>query len=717
MPRVEDTKTNLTKGELAPRALMRSDTRAYGDAVATATNVALLAHGGGRRRPGTRFLDDLTALGTLRLETFAYGPSQAYLFVFYHTGLRVYLTDGTLATALTGQPWTAAMIPQLSVTQAGNVMLVFHPDLAPREVRRTGATSFTSADVVWGFGGATANAAPSYRPFHRFYETENITLQPSAYTGSITLTASSGIFTAAWVGKIIRYAGTEILLTGFTSATVMSGTCRETLAKAYDYPVSDSTAFIVGQRVRSTAGDALGVITAKPDATHLTVLMLDRAQQFEYEAAILRYLVSGTTSSKLTAAGAAVGTPPATTEWDEPAFSTDRGWPVCGTFHEDRLFLGGSKSLPNRYWSSATSDYYNFDPGLGEDDAGFSYELTQASQIRHLVSHRHLVVLTNGAEFYAPQLESQPLSGSTISVRKQTEYGAAWVRPVVFDGAVLFIQFSGTAVREFIFTDTETAYSSHPLSVMSSHLIRSPVDMDVQVGADTNEEQYAYVVNADGTLAVFHGLKKEEIAGWTPWTTDGAFKAVRVVDGFVFLAVERTVNGAAVTYLERLDPTLTLDSAAALDEPTTVPALAHLPGKTVHAVQGRAYYAAWATAIDGAVQDGPLATALPACEVGLDYPFKIVTLPLVSVQGVNVANIPKRILKCAVWIDESVTIDVQGHHLAVYSVTSDLGAVPDAKTGAHEFRLLGWTKTAQITLTQAYPLPLTVLGLQLEVSY
>ena len=45
----------------------------------------------------------------------------------------------------------------------------------------------------------------------------------------------------------------------------------------------------------------------------------------------------------------------ATKDWEEPAFSTLRGWPATLTFHQDRMVIGGSRDLPNRLWFSKSA--------------------------------------------------------------------------------------------------------------------------------------------------------------------------------------------------------------------------------------------------------------------------------------------------------------------------------------------------------------------------
>lgn len=56
-------------------------------------------------------------------------------------------------------------------------------------------------------------------------------LSISATTGTVTMTASSGVFSSGDVGDIIRAAGGKIEITGYTSSTVVTGTVLETLTQ------------------------------------------------------------------------------------------------------------------------------------------------------------------------------------------------------------------------------------------------------------------------------------------------------------------------------------------------------------------------------------------------------------------------------------------------------------------------------------------------------
>jgi len=64
-----------------------------------------------------------------------------------------------------------------------------------------------------------------------------------------------------------------------------------------------------------------------------------------------------------------------TVDWEESAFSPQRGWPNSVTFHQNRLVVGGSKSLPNRLWFSKSADLFNFDIGTGLDDEAIEFTI------------------------------------------------------------------------------------------------------------------------------------------------------------------------------------------------------------------------------------------------------------------------------------------------------------------------------------------------------
>ena len=138
------------------------------------------------------------------------------------------------------------------------------------------------------------------------------------------------------------------------------------------------------------------------------------------------------------------------------------------------------------------------------------------------------------------------------------------------------MQRTGKVIREYVWNDTEQAYTSNAISILSNHLINSAIDSAVLLGTATSPEQYAFFVNentgsnadTDGTIAVFHSVRNEELAGWVQWNTDGVFESVSAAGSELFAATKRTINGATKYWLEKFDFNVTVDAAGQVDTST-----------------------------------------------------------------------------------------------------------------------------------------------------
>jgi hypothetical protein len=261
----------------------------------------------------------------------------------------------------------------------------------------------------------------------------------------------------------------------------------------------------------------------------------------------------------------------ADTDWGEQTFSAVRGFPRCVTFHDQRLYFAGSTSRPDGLWGSKVSAFFNFDVGTALDDESIDVTVASATtaEIRHLVATRNLQLFSNGGEIYVPQSDTSPITPTNIRFIPQTPYGSSQkVNPVKFDGATLYLQRTGKVIREFVWNDTEQAYTSNAVSILSNHLISDAVDSAVLLGTDTSPEQFAFFVNADGTMAVFHSIRSEGLAGWVQWNTNGNYKSATQVGTKMFTAVQRTINGSTVYWLEQFNDDITLDAVKSLDTTT-----------------------------------------------------------------------------------------------------------------------------------------------------
>lgn len=591
--------TSFTSGELDPLMRMRVDVQSYFQGMKTGRNIALQAQGGFRRRPGTIYRAALENPSVLH--EFSFGQGQSYLFAFSSTKCTIYDDDGVLVTILTSAPWTDSELNDLTLTSSGDTTLVCHKDFWPQRILRTSATTFTLTNFAFEEHSA---GFPRYQPYYKFAD-DAVTMTPAATTGATTLTCSTAHFKADHVGMIFRYSTSaadykEMIVTAHTELTT-NGTFASDASwtKGTGWTIGSGTASCDGSQVgdsdleqanaaANTKNYQVLFTLSGVTAGSISVILSDGTESSQYSANgdyEITVLAAAGTNLQFRADADFVGsiddvqcfhaevanvtvreTLAATTAqvfWDEQTFSTVRGHPRAVTFHDKRLCFAGSTDRPDGFWASKTSAYFNFDLGTGLDAEAIDVSVVadRVAEVRHLVSTRNLQVFSNGAELYVPQSQANPLTPTNVSFIQQTPYGANQaVNPVKFDGATLFMQRTGKAVREYVFSDTEQAYTSGVISLRSNHLIGTSVDSAAMLGTDERPEQYAFFVKADGDVAVFHSVRNEELAGWVLWTTDGDFKSITAVENKVFAAVERTINGSTVLWLEEFSWGVTLDA-------------------------------------------------------------------------------------------------------------------------------------------------------------
>jgi len=446
MARLRQIKTTFTSGEISRRLLGRGDLTAYENGALSLRNVFIHPTGGLSRRSGLAYVD--TVAGNGRLIDFEFNTQQTYLLVLTDLQMDIY-QDGVKIETL-NTPWSETQLKQIHWTQSADTLLICHPVIPPQKLTRSGAG-------VWSIGQwffYTDDNGVNHQPTFKFADQE-VTLNPSGSSGSITLTASAPIFSPLHAGTFLSIGGKQVEVTSYASPTVVD------------------------------------------------VLTIEDLETTE-----------------------------ATSNWEEQAFSTLRGWPVSVAFHQDRLVIGGSRDLPNRLWLSKSGDTWNFDLGEGLDDEAIEFSILsdQVNAIRSVFSGRDLQVFTSGAEW---QVVGSPLTPATVQIDRQTRIGSLIDRnvpPVDIDGATIFVARSGREIREFLYTDIEAAYQATDVSLLAQHLIKNPIDQ----AFDKQNRLLHFVLN-DGTIATLTNYRAEQVSAWTLQNTDGVFSAIAVTGDDVYV--------------------------------------------------------------------------------------------------------------------------------------------------------------------------------------
>jgi hypothetical protein len=400
----------------------------------------------------------------------------------------------------------------------------------------------------------------------------------------------------------------------------------------------------------------------------------------------------------------------------EDSFSTSKGFPRTCTFHEGRLYFGGVKSRPNTIFASRVARFFDFNPGEALDDD--SIELTistdSTNAITGMFSGRDLQIFTKGGEFFLPQSTLDPITPTNVVVNGATRRGSKeGIKPVGAESGTLFIQRAGKSLREFLFSDVELSYISNNISLLSSHLLKSPSDMALRKATSTTDGDLLLIVNeTDGSLATYSILRGQNVIAPSLSTTDGEFVNVGVDVDQIYFTIKRSISSSDKYYVECFNDDNTTDSAklysgGSKPSTTTVTGLSHLEGKTVKVIADDQMQ------LDKTVSSGQITLdAVPTTyvEIGLNYTPTIKTLPVeLKLSSGNIVAQKKRIVEATANLYLSQNLTLNGNDL--------LFVAGDFFTGKKRKKpMLGYDRDGQMTFSQSAPLFFTLLGVEYKVS-
>lgn len=730
MSRTVNIQTDFTAGVIDPKLRARLDLDQYYKGLKTGTNIIVQPQGGFKRRPGLQYVDTIsggTPASGVRLVSFEFSTSDSYMLLFVNNRMYVYKNKvlQTDINSVTGRDYLD--------TDAQKTMTV----------SSVSGTFQKGETVTGGTSGATGECltVPGSTMLVRdisgtFSASETITGGTSSATctmDSIADTVVDGIASARLANmRWVQSADTLIVVEeDMAVKKIVRG------ASDSDWTISDATYDFTPQYA-FTLSTSNPSATLTPSAVDGNITLTAGSSVFSSSdvnqyvnntanfgrARIVEY-VSGTSVK------AYVETPFFDTSaissgnWElesgyEDAWSSSKGYPRSVTFHEGRLYFGGSKNLPSTVWGSRVNDFFNFDPGEGLDDEAVqaTIDTNQLNSVTEVYSGRDLQFLTTGGEFYVPQTTLEPITPSNFVVRLASRFGTKeGVGVMGLDSGTLYIQRQGRALNEFIYTEADQAYVSSRVSVLSSHLLTSPTRMDLRRSTATDEGDLLLIVNGtEGTMAAYSLLRSQNVVAASQLTTDGSFVDVAVDIDTIYAVVKRTINSVDTYLLEVFNEDYTTDSAVQGGVASSISSN-HLVSEEVKLL------------LDGAVQadqtmDGSGNLTFPRAsttsyELGLNYTVTVETMPVDPRQaGGTRQGFKRRVLRIDAICHEtqSLTInstEVPFRELDVMSLDTAVQDFTGIKT-LHAIQ--GFSQDATVSIGQTTPLKMTVLGLEYRVS-
>ena len=251
------------------------------------------------------------------------------------------------------------------------------------------------------------------------------------------------------------------------------------------------------------------------------------------------------------------------TNWSPGYFSDTTGWPSCGCFFEDRLWVAGVSGFPGLVAGSRTGNYDDYqqktatDEVLDDSAIAATVKSRKVSDVRWLeTDERGLLLGTGTGEFVISAANpDNALTARNVKGRASTARGSAFVEPVKVDRQILHVHVSRRSVREYTYSFQSDGYVSRSMSLFASHL---GIPRFAQMVYAAEPHSIIWFRRDDGSVVGFTYNKEEDVLGWHQHDFSGVVESLSVIPSAVdiqdtlWMVIRREVNGQQRRYIERL---------------------------------------------------------------------------------------------------------------------------------------------------------------------
>jgi hypothetical protein len=659
MPRFVEFTTNFATGELDPLLRARVDLQAYNNALAKATNVLIQPQGGLRRRPGTKHIFELPNSSS--------GASSA------GNGVRLV----SFQFSVTDSYMLCFTHNRMHVVKNGAI--VTNINGTGNSYLTTAITSAMVDDMCWTQSADTL-----------------IVVHPDLSPVKIVRGASDSLWTVSTItfDSIPKYAYTLTASNPAVTLTPSAVSGNITLT-------ASGAAFSAGSVNQYVNGNVQG-----------------RARIVEYISttvvkAITEYPFFDTTAL---ASGA----------WELEAgyvdvWSAGKGWPTTVTFHEGRLYFGGSKSRPSTVWGSKIGLFFDFVPteSLDDDAVEATLDTNDLNVITDIISSRDFQVFTTGGEFFIPQANTDPVTPLTFTFKNVSRNGIKpGTRVQSVESGSIYIQRQGKSLNEFVFSDTQLTYITQRISLLSGHLLKGPQRIALRRASSTEEADLLLMTNTDdGSMAVFSIMRSQQVTSPSEFLTDGLFIDVGVDVNVIYAVTQRVFNSVTRYFIELFDYAYFTDCAFVGGSASGVASgLPHI-GKSLNVICDGSPQGNETVSAGGAVTFDR--ESVTSYEVGLPITVYIKTMPAeVKLQTGSRVSFKKRIVEISAVVNKTQNLIINNQPVAFRLFDNPLldDPVPEFTGIKRVNGVLGYSREQSIELSQDLPVKMNLLGLDYRVA-
>lgn len=666
-------------GVLSPEMFGRIDDVKYQSGLAACRNFIIKPQGPAENRAGFAFVREVKdSTKRVRLIPFVYSITQTMVIELGAGYFRFHTNGGTLLDGAVpyeiANPYAEADLFDIHYVQSADVLTLVHPNYAPRELRRLGATNWQLSSITFSSpigvpGGVSATSNNKGTDYNYSYVVTALDADGKAESApSAAGTCTNNLFTNGGMNTIAWSA--------------VSGASR--------YNVYKLQAGLYGY-IGQTTGTLLVDDNVAPDLS-LTPPIYDAV------------------------------------------FSGAGEYPAAVSYFEQRRVFAGTINKPQNVWmtKSGTESAMSYSlPTRDDDRVAFRAAALYSSAIRHIVPLSDMLLLTSSGEWRVTS-GGGVITPSDVIVRTQSYIGASNVQPVLVANTTIYGAARGGHVRELAYNWQANGFVTGDLSLRAAHLFDN-LDI-VDMAYAKAPQPIVWFVSSDGTLLGLTYVPEQQIGAWhTHDTFAGTFESCAVVaegnEDRLYVVVQRDINGVPKRYIERMgsrqfdgqEDAFFVDSGASykgvpISQITS--GLDHLEGMTVSILADGAVHP------QRVVTDGTVTLEAEASTVHIGLPIiaEFHTLPLAMQldgsfgQG-RAKNVNKLWLR--VYRSSGIWAGPTADQLTEVKQRTDepYGAPPALKSEEIPLALSPrWGDSGQVFVRQADPLPLMIVSMSAEIA-
>lgn len=414
---------------------------------------------------------------------------------------------------------------------------------------------------------------------------------------------------------------------------------------------------------------------------------------------------------------------------------SSNNYPGVVSYFEQRRVFAQTNNNPQSFFMTRPGTESNLTNAIpsGDSDAISATIASQKLQkIVGMAAVSDLLMFTTSGVWKVTSQNTEALTPASIWLRAQDGKGAAPLRPLVTSASVLYVQNSGSHIRDIQYSEDGVSYRSRDMSLLAPHLVESYTIVDWDYASALDDTVWA--VRSDGTLLGFTYIPDQEVYAWHRHDTHDTdlFESVCVVPennvDIPYVVVKRTIDGNSRRYIERLDPrnftsvedAFFVDSGLTYDgaDVTTISGLWHLEGEEV-AILADGNVIPRQIVTDGAIT---LPSAYGTVHVGLPIQADLETLPLATeIAAASGAGMEKNVERVHIRVNESrgIFVGPDLDNLIEYIQRDDEAwGDPTALTTAEIEVPVNpdWVRDGYVAMRQDDPLPLEVLSFTPDVA-